>query len=61
MPQMSSLDNVNKTNDLVDRNHFSEHFDSIIDGLKSHATVMGPVVYLPKRSRSQPTIVAPLL
>ena len=60
MPQMSSLDNVNKTNDLVDRNHFSEHFDSIIDGLKSHATVMGPdnVQRIKEKLENNPELLA---
>ena len=38
MPQMNNLNNDNKNNDSEDRNHFSEYFDSIIEGLKCHAT-----------------------
>ena len=42
MPQMNNLNDDNKNNEPGDRNHFSEYFDSIIEGLKCHATVMGP-------------------
>ena len=38
MPQMNSLEDKNKTNDLGDRNHFSEYFDEIVESLKVHAT-----------------------
>ena len=38
MPQMNNLNDDNKNNEPGDRNHFSEYFDSIIEGLKCHAT-----------------------
>ena len=40
MPQMNNLNDDNKNNEPGDRNHFSEYFDSIIEGLKCHATII---------------------
>ena len=60
MPQMNNLNNDNKNNESEDRNHFSEYFDSIIEGLKCHATVMGPdhVQRIKEKLENNPELLA---
>ena len=60
MPQMNNLNDDNKNNEPGDRNHFSEYFDSIIEGLKCHATVMGPdhVQRIKEKLENNPELLA---
>ena len=60
MPQMNNLNDDNKNNEPGDRNHFSEYFDSIIEGLKCHTTVMGPdhVQRIKEKLENNPELLA---